>query len=224
MTKRHLRPGFVVDKRDTTGMTLLMTAAQAGEYQCLLECLESGADINAVDNAGNNALIHAARNKQDTIAVVLIRRGANAAHQTPGGSTALIEACDAQLPDVIENLLQKKVPLDAQNAQGNTALMLACALSDGWAACRIAEEGADFETLKNKDGDTALALARSRMRHDDFVAFNNIIEKYREVKRLADIKAAAESAKTLEKNVEKATVLQRAIKPMKPVALKLKPR
>ncbi|MEZ0225608.1 MAG: ankyrin repeat domain-containing protein [Alphaproteobacteria bacterium] len=224
MTKRHQRAGFVVDKRDADGMTLLMTAAQTGEYQCLLECLESCADINAVDNAGNNALIHAVRAKQDTIAVVLMNKGIDPAKQTSGGTTALIEACASQLPEVIERLLKKKVPLNAQNRSGNTALMVACLLNDGWAACRIAEEGADFETLKNKKDMTALAIARTFMKRDDLVCFEEVIEKRRAAQRLVDQAAAEERAKTLEKNVEEATILQRAIKPMKPVALKLKPQ
>jgi uncharacterized protein len=224
VTKRHQRPGFVVDKRDAIGMTLLMTAAQAGEYKCVEECLESGADINAVDNAGNNALIHALRAKEDTIGIILMNKGIDAAKQTSGGTTALIEACASQLPEVIERLLKKKVPLDAQNVQGNTALMTACLLNDAWAACRIAEEGADYDLLKNKEGMTALDIAHRFMDRKDLVLFENIIEKRRDEKKLAEMKAVETRAQELQQNVQDATVLQRAIKPMKPVALKLKAR
>jgi ankyrin repeat protein len=221
---RPVPEGFVVDRRDSLGTTLLMEAARQGEYNRVLQCLEEGSDINAVDNAGNNALIYALQAKEDTIAIILMNKGLDAAKQMRGGTTALIEACAAQLPEVIERLLQKKVPLDAQNKQGNTALMTACLRNDGWAACRIAEEGADFENLRNKKGMTALAIARAHMDRKDLVLFENIIEKRREEKKQADIRATETRAQELEQNVQDATVLQREIKVGKPVALKLKPR
>lgn len=224
MTKRPVRAGFIVDRRDSLGVTLLMEAARQGERECLLRCLEEGSDINAVDNAGNNAVIHALQAGHDGIAIILMNQGAEVAKPTKMGITALMEACTARMPEVIDRLLQKKVPLDLQDRLGNTALMLSCDLGDGWAACRIAEEGADFEVLKNKAGFTALALARSKMKRDDLALFEKILEKRRDEKKLADIKAVEIKAQELEQNVHDATVLQRAIKPMKPVALKLKAR
>ncbi|TAL37275.1 MAG: ankyrin repeat domain-containing protein [Alphaproteobacteria bacterium] len=224
MKKRPVPAKFVVDRRDSLGVTLLMEAARRGVRERMLQCLDEGSDINAVDNGGYNALMHALQGKQDVPAIDLINRGIDVTLRAKNGSTALIEACQSQMPEIIERLLKKKVPLDAQNSQGNTALMIACLLNDGWAACRVAEEGADFETLKNKKEMTAIDIARRFMDRKDLVLFENIIEKRREEKKLADIRAAETKAQELEQNVQDATVLQREIKVGKPVALKLKPR
>lgn len=224
MKKRPVPAKFIVDRRDSLGVTLLMEAARRGVRERMLQCLDEGSDINAVDNGGFNALMHALQGKQDVPAIDLMNRGIDVTHQAKNGSTALIESCLSQIPEITDRLLKKKVPLDAQNQSGNTALMIACLLKDGWAACRIAEEGADFDTLKNNRGQTALDLANSFLSRKDLLLFEKILETRRAQKRQEEIRAAETRAQELEQNVHEATVLQRGIRPLKPVAFKPKPR
>jgi hypothetical protein len=222
MTEHTVPSGFIVDKRDADGVTLLMEAARQGEYKRLQQCLDEGSDINAVDYAGNNALMHALLNKEDTIAVILISRDIDAGKPALNGSTPLLEACAAQMPEVIERLLKKKVPLDAQNKHGSTALMTACAFGDGWAACRLVEEGADFDMLKNEKGLTALDTAHVGLRGRDLLLFERIVEKRREQIKIAEARAQAERERISNENIRNETVLQRDVKTLKRVVFRPK--
>lgn len=220
--KKQFKAAFAVDKRDSLGTTLLMEAARRGTYDRLLKCLGEGSDINAVDYAGRNALMYAIEGKHDGLATVLIARGIDAERKDANKNTPLIQACIAGVPEIIERLMQKHVTLDAQNDKGNTALMMACTAGDGWAACKLVDAGADFETLKNSKGTDALTLARAALRGDDLVKFLACVDKSRERQQAANIAAAETKARELAQNVEVATVLQRNVTPLRPVAFRPK--
>jgi ankyrin repeat protein len=213
---------FVVDKRDHAGTTLLMEAARQGELDCLKECLARGAKLNAVDYAGRNALMYAIEGKQEAIAAWLLNAGIDAQTPDKAGNTPLHHACMEKIPEVVERLAQKKVPFDVQNKKGVTALMFSCAGGDGWAACRLVDAGADATSITNQNGATAFALARQVMIDKDFEAFKRCVENQQEKKRRAAVAAAEAKEQELAQNIHDATVLQRNVTPMKPVAFRRK--
>lgn len=222
MTQSLRSTGFGCDRRDSFGTTLLMEAARQGTFERLTQCLDDGADLNAVDYAGRNALIYAIEGKSDGAAAILLNRGIDPERSDKAGNTPLIEACKAAIPEVIQRLIAKKVPLDVQNEKGNTALMFACANGDGWAACKLVDAGADAEMLTNKQGSTALALAQKSMRPQDLAALRLRIAAQGEKKRQSAIADAEAKEKELAQNVRDATVLQRNVIPMRPVAFRRK--
>lgn len=222
MRKLARPPGFIVDKRDNDGTTLLMESARQGTYESLTQCLDEGASLNAVDYAGRNALMYAIEGKSDGAAAILLNRGIDAGCRDKLGNTPLIEACKEQIPEVIQRLIAKNVALDVQNDKGNTALIFACANGDGWAACKLADAGADAEQLTNHEGNSALTIARKCMRPQDFATFETCVAAQREKKRLSAIAAAEEKERQLAQHVVEATVLQRDVTPLKPVAFRPK--
>jgi ankyrin repeat protein len=209
--KKSLKASFTVDKRDSLGTTLLMEAARQGTYDRLLQCLNEGSDINAIDYHGNNALMYAIEGRQDGLAAVLVARGIDAGRKNNAGITPLMEACVAGIPEIIERIAQAKPALDVQDKQGNTALMRSCAAGDGWAACRLVDAGADFEKLQNSNESTALTIAQARLPRKDLELFMACVEKRREQQR-----------REMAQNVHEATVLQRDVRPLRPVAFRPK--
>lgn len=218
MKKPSTTAPFTADRRPADVTTPLMEAARAGAYERVLECLDRGCDINAVDDAGRNALFYALDAKQETIATVLLNRGIDGAQAAKDGVTPLMRACANEIPEIVQRLLQKKVPLDARTEHGNTALIFACAAGDGWSACRLLEEGADWSPV-NAQGNSAVSLARVGMSNRDFLLFEQCLLQKMEARRLA---LAVQKEQELARQVEEATILQRDVRPLKPVAFRPK--
>ncbi len=220
--KKSLKTAFVTDKCDSNGTTLLMESARQGAYEQLLQCLDEGYDINAVDRAGNNALMYAIEGRQPEMAALLLNRGIDAEQKNASGSTPLLEAGGAKTPEIVQRLLQKKVAVDVQNEHGNTALIMACAAGDGWAACKLVEAGADADNLRNAQGANALMLARRVMIPKDVALFEACVERRREKLRQEAVAAAEQAQREKEQVIREATVLQRDVVPLKPVAFRRK--
>ena len=187
----------------------LLTAAENDDFAQVRLCIVAGDDLNAVDAMGRSALILALRQGNEDVANFLLHHNANADIVAKDGETALMVACRLQIDTVIERIAKRGSNFDVQeNAEKKTALMLAIESGDGWAACRLAQVGADVSTVKDARGETAKDKAFKRMEGRVWKAFNRAATERAE-------KTAAEKERQLAKTTVSATTLSREIKPLK---------
>lgn len=88
--------------------------------------------------------------------------------------TATVNAIlQGQLPAVKVLLTKTNFPINSQGSTGNTVLTFACEFNQYAIAEYLLQQGADVK-LKNKKGETALAVARKR----GFTAMANLLLSY----------------------------------------------
>ncbi|KAH3812321.1 uncharacterized protein LOC127834795 [Dreissena polymorpha] len=86
---------------DTNPLDLLLYASSEGDLQQVTEILETGIDVNSVNEIGQTALLAASiANKTDTCAL-LLQKGAKLDHSDIGGYTALHLTTDADLTKLL---------------------------------------------------------------------------------------------------------------------------
>lgn len=203
--------GAVEDFQKHADLAKLMKAAASNDFATIATlAAQKNIDLDAKDAAGRTALLHAVETRSEEAALMLIHHKADVTiARAPEYHPPLILACQKGMQQLIERLVTVNAPLDTQSAiDGDTALMKAIRKSDGWAACRLVSAGADTETIKNKNGDTAWTLAHQYLETTDFNFFKGLVEKQRRQRADAAAQALAE-------NVRDATVLQNEIKPLK---------
>jgi ankyrin repeat protein len=135
--------------------------------------LESGANLEATDEDRSTPLMLAAAYGQTDIFSFLLDRGAGINVRDKNGNTPLIAAaCECALAtmnstyDIVRILLQKGAAVNARNHEGETALMNAASGFGDAAIVKLLLDAAADPTLKNKKGNTALALAIKSDRAD----------------------------------------------------------
>ena len=141
----------------------LRDAADKGDLAAVKAALADGAPVDARDPAtGDTALFAScADNSNARVVAFLLKRGAKPNAHDAAGETPLMLAAK---PDIVRALLKAGAAVDAVDANGWTPLI--------WAASRAAldkhfvavarvllKAGAD-PSAKNKDGESALSLAR----------------------------------------------------------------
>jgi ankyrin repeat protein len=135
--------------------------------------LESGANLEATDEDGSTPLTLAAAYGQTDIFSFLLDRGAGINVRDKNGNTPLIAAaCECALAtmnstyDIVKILLQKGAAVNERNHEGATALMNAASGFGDAAIVKLLLDAAADPTLKDKKGNTALALAIKSDRAD----------------------------------------------------------
>lgn len=172
----------IPERADANGITLIMEAAKRNLIQKIVECVEDGHNVNAIDKAGYSTLLHAADAKSEEAALMLIHHKADMTHADRAGRNALIIACENRMDQLVERWALNKGPLDAQEKiNGDTALMVAIKKRNAWAAVRLIDAGADFETLRNDKGETGESLGRLAFEGEDLKFFKLAIERRREL-------------------------------------------
>lgn len=172
----------IPERADLNGITLIMEAAKRNLVQKIVECVEDGHSVNAVDNAGFSALLHAADTGSEEAALMLIHHKADMTHADRAGRTGLVIACENLMDQLVERWVLNEGPLDAQEkTNGDTALMVAIRKRNAWAAVRLVDAGADFETLKNNAGETGESLGRLAFEGEDLKFFKLAIGRRREL-------------------------------------------
>ncbi|ULO07116.1 ankyrin repeat domain-containing protein [Paenibacillus sp. 19GGS1-52] len=112
-------------------MSKIFDAVLTENIQLLQQQLESGENINIVDEDGRTALIHAVIDNLTEITKFLIERGANVDAQDNLGYTPLHYASQNYLPEVVKQLLDNKANVDVKDSHGNTPLFRAVFNSRG---------------------------------------------------------------------------------------------
>jgi ankyrin repeat protein len=78
-----------------------MLAAQNGQLSIMVDLLEHGAELEAVDAAGWTALRAAIESKRDAAACALLFRGANRHSKSHDGVSLMSRAITQQLPEFL---------------------------------------------------------------------------------------------------------------------------
>ena len=167
----------------------LLAAAQNGDSRTIEKLLLLGANIGAKDSSGNTLLLLAARFGYLNLMIMLVEnKGIKLSEANNMGLTALLLAAAMGHLGVIKWLaLEKNVPLTEKDKNDSTALLLAAYNGQVEVVQWLAAYGADLNA-KNKDGQTALDLARTK-KHNAVAQF---LEQYDLIKHSETLLQAAE--------------------------------
>lgn len=156
-----------VNQRDPQGRTPLHVATFAKQREVITALAKAGADLGALENDRYDAVTIAAVADDEETLRLLLSLGASAKLVTSRyDGTALIAAAHLGHDGVVRQLIKAGAPLNHVNNLHWTALIEAVVLGQGGprhvATVRaLVEAGAD-KNLTDRDGRTALDLARAR--------------------------------------------------------------
>lgn len=125
--------------------------------------LNSGADVNILDEDGRTALMEAVIDNNVEIAKLLIQHGADVNKQDDLGETSALHfAAQNNSSELVEILLENQAEVDAEDVNGNTPLSDAVFNSRGEGSViqLLLLHGGD-QHKKNKHGVSPLTLAES---------------------------------------------------------------
>ncbi|XP_022133478.1 ankyrin repeat domain-containing protein EMB506, chloroplastic [Momordica charantia] len=147
-----------VEKLSTLKWNPLHTFALSGQIIQMDKLLESGFDIDSVDEDGFSALHKAIIGRKDAVIGHLLRKGASPHVKDKNGATPLHYAVQVGAKQIVKLLIKYKVDVNVAD-------------SDGWTPLHIAIQGRNRDITKillvngvdrnrrNKDGKTALDLS-----------------------------------------------------------------
>lgn len=156
-----------LNARDGHGRTPLHVAAYYRQHEVMRALAKAGADINALDSQNYDIVTIAAVADDPATLLVALEIGCSPANITsPWNGTALIAAAHLGHDGIVRALIKAGAPLDHVNTLHWTALIESVVLGDGGrrhqeTARALVEAGANT-SLADKDGKTALGLARGR--------------------------------------------------------------
>ncbi|PIO32099.1 hypothetical protein AB205_0095920 [Aquarana catesbeiana] len=116
---------YNLDQEDSSGMTLVMMAAAAGQDDILRLLIRKGAKINARQKNGTTALIHAAEKNYLTTVSILLEAGAFVNLQQATGETALMKACKRGNYDIVRLLIEQGADCNVLSKHQGNALQFA---------------------------------------------------------------------------------------------------
>jgi ankyrin repeat protein len=153
---RHLiKAGLSVNAQNDDGQTPLMMAARSGKAEALRILLDAGAGLNLQTKDLSAALILSLENEDSGLATILLKAGANANARDVEGTTALMLAAQ-HYPENVKALIDAGAELNTRDNGGCTALMH----SDDVEVVRILVNAGADTSIKSKEGETALGMAR----------------------------------------------------------------
>ncbi|GAA5861664.1 hypothetical protein JCM3774_002662 [Rhodotorula dairenensis] len=140
----------VLENRDETGNTALISAATTGNLELVSALIGAGADVTAANNRGVTALHYAASKGHVSIGRLLISKGADINTRDKANQIPLHRAATTGSVPFIQLILASKSPskpekprLNQADRVGNTPLHLAVESGHAEAAVALIEGGAD---------------------------------------------------------------------------------
>lgn len=130
-------------------------AARFGHDQVITNKLNSGTDIEVIDELGNTALIAAAAENQLAILMLLLEQGANVDAQSSDGTSALMNAATHGNLGIAKVLVAAGSQIDLKKQDGTTALVSAVQYGHLPMINLLLENGADANVVRGgsfKDG------------------------------------------------------------------------
>ncbi|MEE6472762.1 hypothetical protein FKM82_009713 [Ascaphus truei] len=116
---------YNLDQEDSSGMTLVMMAAAAGQDDLLRLLVKKGAKINARQKNGTTALIHAAEKNYLATVAILLEAGAYVNVQQTTGETALMKACKRGNSDIVRLLIEHGADCNVLSKHMGSAIQFA---------------------------------------------------------------------------------------------------
>lgn len=164
--KRLLSRGVDVNRPDGTGYNAFFYCCGQGHVRIAEMMISNGeANVDYSDPTSNTfPLLLAASKCQLGIVRLLLENEARADQRDGSGRTALLAACEKDCTGCVETLLSHKAnPNMMDQLNGNTGLHHAATNGNDCMARLLVEHGASV-SIRNRAGQTALAIARS-LRH-----------------------------------------------------------
>ncbi len=155
----------VLSKEDAK--VLFFEVASKGLADQLELCLDSGMDVNVINDFGWTALLFTACCGHLLAVEVLLARKANPNAADSFNATALMWAARNGHPEILTALLDAGAEIDAIDSEGRTALMLGARAGKVEAVRVLLDRGANFN-LETNYGTKAIDLARGK-NHDEIV-------------------------------------------------------
>lgn len=109
-------------KRNTDGLTPLITAIKSGKDTMALFLINKGADLNLQNSSLETPLHHAINEKLDTVSTILLKKGANPNAKTEKGTTPLMLAARKGNMKIVKALLNKGANANIKNDEGTLAI------------------------------------------------------------------------------------------------------
>lgn len=155
------RPDVPVDAyRDSSGRTLLIVAAMAGDEAVVAYLLERGCDPNETDTRGWTALHCASAYCKSQVCMLLLEQeNIDVERVHNGGATALTVAAHAGLATVVERLIARGADVQWKNVMGLSPLIMAIDGGNPAIAKMLISAGCAVDDSDNVVGLTALHLA-----------------------------------------------------------------
>jgi len=152
-------------------MSSLMTAVKANDHALVQRLISEGVSVDAADASGDRPVIMAAYLGHTEVLELLVAAGADLTVVDPGmRATALHAAAYAGRTEAAGVLIDGGIAINQQGpVNGYTALHDAVWQNHGATVRVLLAGGADL-TIRSKDGQTPLDLARS-LHHKELVAF-----------------------------------------------------
>ena len=148
------------DAADPSGVSLLSTAAQAGDSSTVLGLLELGAQVERVDRVNRTPLMYAARSKNPEVIEILIQAGGDIQARDRLGNTPLSWAAGFGTPDVVQALIDEGADANTvDTVLGYTPLLWASGFGDSTSIPILLEAGADVNVNDTAEGRTPLMHA-----------------------------------------------------------------
>ena len=141
------------------------------------ELIESGVDINQLDDEDDTPLISAIYFNQEEIVKMLIEAGADLDIQDSFGRTALFWACNKNMALLVQTLIKKCVNLDFVDNNGDTALTVSSICHYMEIVKLLIEAGADWN-IKNENGKYFLDWLTFKQRKKIIDLYPEQYEKY----------------------------------------------
>lgn len=149
------------EQTDSSGRTVLMLAARAGQDKAIAALAAGGAALEARDPEGKTPLIHAAETGKTAAAQALADAGADLNGRDNNGATALMAAAESGSLDVMKLLIDRGANMRAADRQeGWNALMRAVKKNNIDAARLLIERGIRLDAIDRR-GNTALQIAQT---------------------------------------------------------------
>jgi hypothetical protein len=138
----------------------LHDCAYSGDLEGVKHLVESGADLDKVEERGMTALMLAITEEHFDIVVYIVEHGGNVAHVDRFGMTALHWASQADNLPAVTCLLEHGARITERNGDKKTALLLAAeSASLGMVQFLLSSEGGARITEADNEGKSALLLA-----------------------------------------------------------------
>jgi len=139
---------------------LLHQAALDGDLNSVEKALESGANVNGVDEDGRTALMFAAFDGHSEIVLTLLEAEAGIDRRDLMGRTALLYAATGPFPETVRILLDKGAEPNVVDSDEHFSPLMHAAAEGNLDVVKILLEWKADPTLKDVDGDNAASFAR----------------------------------------------------------------
>ena len=139
---------------------LLHQAALDGDLNAVEKALESGANVNGVDEDGRTAIMFAAFNGHSDIVLTLLEAEAGIDRRDLMGRTALLYAATGPFPETVRILLDKGAEANVVDSDEHFSPLMHAAAEGNLDVVKILLKGGADPTLQDVDGDDAASFAR----------------------------------------------------------------